>query len=129
VGGNGLGAAFVFKQRLGLGLYLALALAYLYRMDSEPLRYLVDRLYSSHRLKTYFGLELRQMCVVLLCFTHDLPVSLHSVPLKLLSQIRDPLQDRWKYWSELICKWTFSTREVECDDARNTFVVGIFSAK
>ena len=59
--GNGLGVAFVFKQRLGLGLYLALALAYLYRMDSEPLRYLVDRLYSSHRLKTYFGLELRQV--------------------------------------------------------------------
>lgn len=33
-------------------------------MDSEPLRYLVDRLYSPHHLKTYFGLELRQGCVL-----------------------------------------------------------------
>jgi hypothetical protein len=88
----GWGPRLPSNSRLGLGLYLALASAYLYCMDFEPLRYLVDRLYSPHRLKAYFGLELRQVCVALLCFTHGLPVSLDSVPLKLLSQIRGPLQ-------------------------------------
>ena len=90
--GNGLGAAFAFKQRLRLGLYFALPLADLYRMDSELLGYLVDGLHPAHRLKTHLGLELRQVCVALLRFTHGLPVSLNSVPLKLLSQIRGPLQ-------------------------------------
>jgi hypothetical protein len=34
------------------------------------------------------------VCVALLRFTHGLPVSLDSVPLKHLSQIRGPLQSR-----------------------------------
>ena len=89
---NGLGAAFAFEQGLGLGLNLALPLAHLDWVYAELLRDLIDRLDSSHRLKAYLGFEFRQVCVALLRFIHGLPVSLHSVPLKLLSQIRGPLQ-------------------------------------
>ena len=90
---NGLGAAFAFEQGLGLGLNLALPLAHLDWVGAELLRYLIDCLDSSHRLKTHLGFEFRQVCVALLPFTHDLPVSLDSVPLNHLSQIRGPLQD------------------------------------
>jgi hypothetical protein len=91
VGGNRLGAAFAFKKRLGLGLYFPLPLANLDWVDAELLCYLVNCLHPSDRFKTHLGLELRQVCVALLCFTHGLPVSLDSVPLKHLSQIRGPL--------------------------------------
>ena len=60
-------------------------------VDAVLLRYLIDRLDSSHRLKTYLGFEFRQVFVALLGFIHGLPVSLHSVPLKQMSQIRGPL--------------------------------------
>jgi hypothetical protein len=59
VGGNGLGAALAFKQRLGLGLYFSLPLADLYRMDPELLGYLVDCLHPAYRLKTHLGFEFR----------------------------------------------------------------------
>ena len=91
MGGDGLGATFAFKQSLGLGLDLALPLADLHRMDSELLGNLVDCLHPAHRLKTHLGLELRQVRVALLHFTHGLPVSLDSVSLRHLSQIRGPL--------------------------------------
>jgi hypothetical protein len=42
--------------------------------------------------------EFRQVCVALLRFIHGLPVSLYSVPLKHLSQIRGPLQDYGRIW-------------------------------
>ena len=60
-------------------------------MNSEFLGYLVNCLHTAHRFKTHLGLEFRQVGVALLRFTHDLPVSLDSVPLKHLSQIRGPL--------------------------------------
>ena len=66
--------------------------AHLDWVHAELLRDLIDRLDSSHRLKAYLGFEFRQVCVALLRFIHGLPVSLHSVPLKHLSQIRGPLQ-------------------------------------
>ena len=60
--GNGLGAAFAFKQRLGMRLNLTLPLAHLDWLHAELLRDLIDCLDSSHRLKTYLGFEFRQVC-------------------------------------------------------------------
>ena len=71
--------------------YLVRPLAHLDWVDAVLLRYLIDRLDSSHRLKTYLIFEFRQVCVALLGLIHGLPVSLHSVPLKQLSQILGPL--------------------------------------
>ena len=88
---NGLGAAFAFVQGLGLGLNLALLLAHLDWVHAELLRYLIDRLYPSYRFEPHLGFEFRQVCLALLRFIHGLPVSLYSVPLKHLSQIRGPL--------------------------------------
>ena len=89
--GNGLGAAFAFKQRLSLRLNLALPLARLGWVHAELLRDLIDCLDSSHRFKTYLGFKFRRVCVALPRFTHGLPVSMDSVPLKQLSQIWSPL--------------------------------------
>jgi hypothetical protein len=96
VRGHGLRTAFAFKQRLGLGLYFAPPLTNLDWVDAELQRYLVNCLHTAYRFKTHLGLEFRQVCVALLRFTHDLPVSLDSVPLKHLSQIRGPLHPNWQ---------------------------------
>jgi hypothetical protein len=63
--GNGLGASFAFKEGFGLCLYLSLSLPHLYRVNSVLLAYLVDCLDTTYRFKTYFGLELWQMCSAL----------------------------------------------------------------
>lgn len=63
--GNRLGASFAFKEGFGLCLYLSLPLPHLHRMNPVLLPYLVDCLYPTYRFKTYFGLELWQMCITL----------------------------------------------------------------
>lgn len=82
---NGLGAAFAFKQRLCLRLNLALPLAHLDWVDAELLRDLIDCLDSSHRFKTYLGLELRQVCVALLRF-----ILFSSVTQRKITQVHVP---------------------------------------
>ena len=83
--GSRLGITFAFKQCLGLGLYLAHPLADLHRISSKLLGYLVDCLDPVYRLKTHLCIEVWQVCIALLCFTHGLPVSLVSASLKHLS--------------------------------------------
>jgi hypothetical protein len=61
-------------------------------MNPMFLRYLIDGLHPTECLQSNLGFELRQVQFALLCFSHWIPVSLDSVPLKHLSQISGPLQ-------------------------------------
>jgi hypothetical protein len=45
----------------------------------------------THGIEAALRFEIRQVYVAILRFTHDLPISFDSVPLKLLSEIQGPL--------------------------------------
>ena len=60
-------------------------------MDAVLLSNLVDCLDLKQGLQSDVRLELRQVELAFLRFTHDFPISCDSVLLKLLSHIWDPL--------------------------------------